>query len=144
MTMTESKRPFTAHAFQTYLEEGKLMANRCPHCQKTYLPVRSVCPDCLGTDLEWKELAGKGRLAAFTAVHIGPTFMNQEGFGRDKPYLTGLVELEEGVRISARLLGFDPEQPGEIKIGTPVQLELIHIGQEEDRRTQLAFKAPGG
>ena len=142
--MTDPKKPFTAHAFQSYLEEGKLKANRCIPCQETYLPVRSVCPKCLGTDLAWRECSGKGTLAAFTAVHIGPTFMNDEGFGRDNPYLTGVVELEEGVRISARLLGFDPDQPDQVAIGTPVQLELIKIGDDDQLRTQLAFKALSG
>jgi len=139
--MTEHNRPFTAHSFEKYLEEGKLMGSRCPRCQEIYLPVRSICPSCLGTELEWVECSGQGRLAAFTAVHIGPTFMNEEGFGRDNPYLTGIVELEEGVRISARLLGLDPRLPDQIELGIPVQVEIIQIGPEEDRKPQLAFKA---
>jgi uncharacterized OB-fold protein len=69
--------------------------------------------------------------------------MNEEGFGRDKPYLTGIVELEEGVRISARLLGLDPGRPDQIELGTPVQVEYLKIGQGEDLRPQLAFKAVG-
>ena len=139
--MIEHNRPFTAHSFEEYLAEGKLMGSRCPHCQKTYLPVRSLCPECLLAELEWVQLSGSGHLAAFTAVHIGPTFMNEEGFGRDKPYLTGIVELVEGIRISARLLGFAPGQPEQIEIGTPVQVEFIKIGPEEDLQPQLAFTA---
>jgi len=139
--MTSHERPFTAHAFQEYLEEGKLMGSRCARCQITYLPVRSLCPECLLAELEWVQLSGRGHLAAFTSVYIGPTFMNEEGFGRDKPYLTGIVELEEGVRISARLLGLDPGYPDQIALGIPVQVVYLKIGQEEDLRPQLAFTA---
>lgn len=67
--------------------------------------------------------------------------MNEEGYGRNKPYLTGIVELEEGVMISARLLGLDAENPSEIKIGTPLEFSTIEIGEGDDISTQLAFKA---
>ena len=33
--------------------------------------------------------------------------MIAEGYGRDNPYLAGVVELDEGVKISAQILGAD-------------------------------------
>ena len=132
--------PFTAHSFQAYLKEGKLMASHCGGCQKTYLPVRGLCPACGDTNLEWVELDGKGKLAAFTSVYVGPSFMNAEGFGREKPYLTGIVELDEGPRISARLLGWDETKPEEVKIGTRMVFTTVEIGQGV---AQLAFEVEG-
>ena len=139
--MSEKVIPFTAFEFQQYLNQGELKASRCIDCQKIYLPVRAICPDCGRSNLEWIELSGKGKLAAYTSIYIGPSFMNGLGFGRDKPYLTGIVELEEGPKISARLLGLDPENPSEIKIGTPLEFSGIEIGDEDHISIQLAFKA---
>ena len=138
--MTENNRPFTAFAFNQYLREKKLMASRCVHCDKIYLPVRAICPNCNGDQIEWVELSGEGKLAAFTAIHIGPTFMNAQGFDRDKPYLTGVVALKEGVKISARILGLDPGNPGEIEIGTPMTVEFLELAEGENTYIQLAFQ----
>lgn len=135
--------PFTAHSFQRYLMEGKLMASRCEDCQAMYIPVRGLCPSCGDSKLAWVELAGKGKLAAFTSVYVGPSFMNAEGFGRDKPYLTGIVELDEGPRISARLLGLDPTQPQRIKIGTRMTFTTVEVGQGDEIYAQLAFAVAG-
>jgi uncharacterized OB-fold protein len=66
--------------------------------------------------------------------------MNEEGFSREKPYLTGIVELDEGPRISARLLGFDPENPESIRIGIPLVFTLNEIGEGEGTVCQLAFQ----
>ncbi len=138
--MSETQIPFTAHAFQEFLHQGQLYASRCRDCQRVYLPVRVLCPDCDQANLEWIELSGKGKLVAYTSVYIGPTFMNKQGFGRDKPYLTGIVELEEGPRISARLLGLDPQDPASIKIGTPLAFTVIKIAEGEKDLAQLAFQ----
>jgi uncharacterized OB-fold protein len=93
----------------------------------------------------WTELSGKGRLAAFTTVHIAPTAMIEAGYGRDNPYCTGVVELEEGVGISAQILGVDALQPEKITIGTP--LEKVFLEQEAapdgEKRTRLAFRVTG-
>lgn len=139
--MSENQMPFTAHSFQHYLGQGKLKASRCLNCQRIYLPVRSLCPDCGGLDLEWVDLSGQAKLAAFTSVYIGPTFMNEEGFSRQKPYLTGIVELEEGPRISARLLGLTPEEPEGIKIGMPLIFTVHEIGEGDSSTFQLAFRS---
>ena len=135
--------PFTAYSFQQFLNKGKLMASRCADCQRIYLPVRGLCPECGESSLEWVELAGTGKLAAYTSVYVGPSFMNAEGFGREKPYLTGIVELDEGPRISGRLTGFDVEKPDEIKIGTRLIFSTIEIGEGDNSYSQLAFHPEG-
>lgn len=101
----------------------------------------AICPDCGQIDLEWVEMSGKAKLAAFTSVYIGPSFMNAEGFGREKPYLTGIVELDEGPRISARLLGLDPENPDQIQISIPLVFIEHTIGEGSSETYQLAFRS---
>jgi uncharacterized protein len=139
-TMSVPIRPFTAASFYQYMNEKKLMAARCGDCGGVYLPPRAICPRCHSERLEWLETSGKGKLAAFTAIGVGPTFMVQAGFGRDNPYVTGIVEMEEGVKISARILGVDAHKPESIQIGTPVTVAFVEQGEGEASKTYLAFQ----
>ncbi|MBC8333512.1 MAG: Zn-ribbon domain-containing OB-fold protein [Anaerolineales bacterium] len=144
MTATKStttKRAFTAASFDQYLNEKKLMGSHCANCDANFLPPRAICPDCYDDQLEWVELDGKAKLAAFTSIYIAPTAMINEGYGRDKPYVAGVVELDDGVKISAQILGLDAANPEEIKIGTPLQAEFIERGEGDEKRTFLAFRA---
>jgi uncharacterized protein len=136
MTETETKRPFTAYSFNQYLLEGKLMASRCADCGDLGLPPRAVCSECHGTNMEWMETKGVGKLDAFTVVYIAPTFMIEQGYGRDKPYVSGIVELDEGVKISARILGVDPLKPENIQVGAPLEISILNDGE----KAYLAFK----
>ena len=61
---------------------------------------------------------GTGKLAAFTSISIGPPAMQAEGYDRDNPYCTGVVRLDEGPRIVARIEGVDARNPDAIEIGT--------------------------
>ena len=85
-------------------------------------------------------MTGKGKLSAFTAVYVAPTFMIAEGYGRDNPYCTGIVELEEGLQISAQILGVDSRDAQEIRMGTPLTVEFLERGEEENKKTYLAFR----
>jgi uncharacterized OB-fold protein len=71
-------------------------------------------------NLEWRQATGKGRLYAFTTVHVpGP------GFEDRVPYLVGLIELDEGVRIVANFVGLGPE---DAKIGMPMRVTWEPLG----------------
>ena len=133
-------RDFTSASFYQFLSEKKLMASKCKRCDALYLPPRAICIRCHGDEMEWAEMRGKGKLAAFTAINIAPTLMIEEGYGRDNPYCTGVVELEEGPKISARILGVDARKPEGIKVNTPLTVDFVERGEGEDRKTFLAFK----
>lgn len=135
------ERSFTSASFDEFLREKKLMGSHCATCNKDYLPPRAICPQCHGDQLRWVEFSGKAKLAAFTSIYIAPTAMIAEGYGRDNPYLAGVVELEEGVKISAQVLGLDAKKPEEVKIGTPLQAEFVERGEDEKKKTFLVFRA---
>jgi len=65
--------------------------------------------------------------------------MVEAGYGRDNPYCVGVVELEEGPRISAWISGVDTARPQTIAVGAPLAVEFIDRGEGEDRRVFLAF-----
>jgi len=130
-------RPFSDISFEAFLTEGKLMGSRCGHCGKQYVPPRPICPGCHGMQMDWVEMSGKGKLAAFTCIAIGPAAMIAEGYDRHNPYCSAVIELDEGARVDARLEGIDPKKPEEIDVGMPLK---VKYGHRVDKRTYLAFE----
>jgi uncharacterized OB-fold protein len=133
---------FTSAAFFRFLGEHKLMGSHCKSCGALYLPPRSLCTACYSAEeeMEWVEMSGRGKLLAFTTVHIAPTAMIEAGYDRKNPYCVGIVQLDDGPAISAQILGVDPTRPGEITIGTPLKVAFVERGEGEERRTYLAFE----
>jgi len=65
-------------------------------------------------NLEWKEVSGNGTLHSYTVTHVPAA-----GFEDRAPYLVGLVELDEGVRIISNLSGVTEAN---VKIGMPLRV----------------------
>jgi uncharacterized OB-fold protein len=86
-----------ASDFVDYLEKGKVMATRCRKCGTNYFPPRMDCPKCVGSDVEWFEIKGNGKLVTYTVVNYGPT-----GFEDDAPYTLGIADFD-GVRVFGRI-----------------------------------------
>jgi uncharacterized protein len=132
-------RPFSDITFQKYLSEEKLMGSRCKKCGKLYAPPRPLCISCYATDQEWAPMKGIGKLAAFTCIAVVPKSMSEEGHGRENPYCVGVVELDEGPRVVARIVGVDTLQPETIIIGTPMSINYLHRNKGGSAKTILAF-----
>ena len=126
--------------FDQFLNEEKLMGSRCQKCGALFLPPRPICIKCYANDMKWAQMKGKGKLITFTSINIGPPWMVEQGYDRKHPYCSGVVELDEGVRIDARIEGVDASKPETIKIGTPLTVEFLHRGEGENMKTFLAFK----
>jgi len=134
------ERPFSDLSFQQFLNEEKLMGSRCKQCDTLYVPPRPICLKCYDAEMEWIEMKGKGKLAAFTCIAVGTSLMVTEGYDRNHPYVSGVVALNEGARADARIEGVDGSKPETIKIGTPMKVKYLHYGEEETIKTVLAFE----
>ncbi len=133
-------KPFNDASYEQFLNSGKIMGSKCRKCGALALPPRPLCTSCFGSQMEWVQFKGNGKLAAFTSIVVAPPPMAKEGFGRNNPYVVGVVELQEGVKIVARITGVDARKPEQIKVGTPLSPEFIQIGEEGNKQTALAFK----
>ena len=133
-------RPFSDISYKRFLNEEKLMGSKCKKCGALFLPPRPICIKCHGAEMEWGEMKGKGKLVAFTCIAVGPPFMIEEGYDRKHPYVSGVVELEEGVRIDARIEEVDGNKPETIEIGMPLAMKFLHRGEGENLRTYLGFR----
>ena len=134
------ERAFSDIAYQQFLNEEKIMGSSCKECGARFVPPRSICVNCYRSDMEWVEIKGKGRLAAFTSITVAPPFMMAQGYDRNNPYCSGVVELEDGGRVDARIEGVDASKPQDIKIGMPLKAKFLHRGEGENLETYLAFE----
>ena len=74
--------------FYDGLRAGKIMANVCPKCKRTYVPARSICPKCLIKMDKWVELSGKGEVVSWA-------FTDKPFFGSpcEPPFIAALIRL---------------------------------------------------
>ena len=132
-------RPISDYQFEQFLEEEKLMGARCVGCGALFVPPRVICAKCHGSNMEWVETKGEGRLVAFTCISIGPPAMIAEGYDRNNPYCSGAVELVEGPRVVAQIEGVDTLRPETIKVGMPVKATFFRRGAAANQKIVLGF-----
>ena len=94
---------------------GKLLIQRCKACNTLRHPPGPACPECQSFEWDTVESKGVGHVYSFVVMHYPevPPF--------EHPNPIGLIELDEGTRLVAQLLG---KKPSEIKVGQRVQLEF--------------------
>ena len=90
--------PTLAEQFQAGLERGELLLQHCNSCGKPNMYPRHHCPFCQSDDLGWVPARGEGTLHSYTVVRLVPP----RGF--EVPYTLGVVKLDEGVQLAARLV----------------------------------------
>ncbi len=111
------------------LARGELSAQACTACGRVRHPVTPVCAQCGSTHWTWKSLSGRGTVFSWVRYRRGylPEFADV------MPYVVATIELAEGARMFARLLG----QKRDPVIGEPVSLV---IERWPDGRCVPAFK----
>lgn len=82
------------------LMNGKLYIQYCDDCHQYIFYPRTICPHCFSEEISWQESCGIGKIYSFTVVHqaFGP-------FKGETPFVVGIIELDEGVRMMTRILG---------------------------------------
>lgn len=111
-----SEKP-TIEQYQRNIQEEHFKAYKCAGCGAIIAPPSGSCYSCGGNVMQWGEVSGKGKLVSFTVIHVA-----SDEFKEEAPYFIAIVELEEGTRVTARLQGFDPLKPEEVKLGIPLML----------------------
>jgi uncharacterized OB-fold protein len=113
--MTE-KPPFTIEQFYKNINQGKLLGGKCRKCGKIHLPPRPICDGCYSTEFDWTEIPAKGKLLAYTIVHVVPA-----QFQSMAPYAVGVIRLENGLKLPGMIRGVPLEQ---VRIGMDLAMEL--------------------
>ena len=94
-------RPFSDISYEQFLKEDKLMGSKCNQCGAVFTPPRPICIQCHSSDMEWLEMQGRGKLAGFTCISIGPSFMIEEGYE--------VIEASNGKETMEMILAQSPD-----------------------------------
>ena len=100
--------PRPTHLTQPFWDaakEGRLVLQYDKTTGKPQFWPRPVSIHSGSTDLEWRDVSGKGKLYAWTEVHVPVRGMEDLA-----PYVLAAVELDEGVRIMSRLTNVQADQ----------------------------------
>ena len=113
-------------------EDGpRLVATVCDRCDARYLGTRMACSRCGGADFSERPVPGRGTVGSFTIVHRGPASV-------PKPFVSALVDLEDGTTVKANVIGCRPD-PSEVWLNMPVELRTFDAGTDSDGVTAVAF-----
>ena len=105
--------------YQRFLQQGSFMLQRSASTGRHVFYPRVAIPGSGETDLEWVEATGTGRLYAITVNR-----------SRNGSHNVALIDLDEGVRMMARIEGRETAP-----IGSRVKARVI----EEDGQALVVF-----
>jgi len=106
--------------FWEALREERLLIQRCSDCGGLRHPPRPMCPRCQSLSWTTVESRGRGTVHSFVLPRHPPLPWFQG------TYVVALVDLEEGVRLMANLVGVAPDATV-LRIGTPLELEYADV-----------------
>lgn len=101
-----------------FCRRGELRIQLCRDCERHVFYPRFVCPDCLGSHLDWVPASGRGSVHTFTVQHRAPA-----SYRGPLPFVVAIVELEEGVRMLTRIAA----DPDSVRIGMPVTVAWARL-----------------
>ena len=98
-------------------------------CSSSAAPTAACCathrcrpaPSCRSFEWDTVEASGRGEVFSYVVVH------HPQVPGFDYPLPIAVVELEEGTRLVADLVGVDP---ADVRIGMPVEVEIVAADDE--------------
>lgn len=105
------------------VETGMLHVQRCSACGTWRHPPRWYCPACHSEVWTFEPVSGRGTLYSMAINH----FTVDRGWADEVPYVTAVVELEEGPRVVGAMRGVDSEA---VEIGMAVVVTPEPRGEE--------------
>ena len=95
----------------------------CVRCGHTYYPMTRHCPRCLGTESEWRKVAGTGTLVTWNVMHQ----VYDQAFAAMAPYIVAVVQLTEGPQLVTNLVNTDGAA---LHVGLPLTVQYLKISND--------------
>jgi uncharacterized OB-fold protein len=114
VTILEPPASTAAAPFWEATRRDELVLPWCTACERPFWYPREVCPGCLGTAIDWRTASGEGEVYAVSVQHRGGPGRSES----DGPYAVAIVELAEGVRVMANVVGCPPD---DVAVGMAVR-----------------------
>ncbi len=113
------------------LRAGELRIARCRACGRAFLPPQPWCPRCASDEVAVEVARGTATVVSAVISHLPAP-------GFDGPVVLAVVELAEGARLLANVVGVAPDLAE-----VPPDLPVVATFVEVDGVTLPAFR-PGG
>ncbi|HEY2304041.1 MAG TPA: OB-fold domain-containing protein [Acidimicrobiales bacterium] len=99
----------------------RLLIQRCTACGVLRHPPEPACGTCQSFEWDTVDASGQGTVYSFVVNH------HPQVAAFDYPFAVGLIELEEGTRLVANVIGIEPAG---ITVGLPV--EVVFVDHDPD------------
>ena len=121
--------------FLRSLERGEIVGQRCPRCQKVYMPPRGACSMCgVATDEELT-LTGKGTVTTFCVTRVPSP-------GLVPPYVSAWIRLD-GADITSMFLVKEID-PADVRLGLRVEPVWVDESERTKNLANIAYYRPNG
>ena len=117
----------TARYHREIPQRYRLEAGKCSSCGHISFPPRLICPERKGKTFATTTLSDEGTLLTFTVVRVA-----SDKFSKETPFPVGIVELGDGVRITAQIADADID---DLKIGQ--KLKIVFRKVQEDGKAGI-------
>jgi len=109
--------------FYGWCARGELRFQRCSECKAWRHVPRELCARCGSWQWSWERSSGRGKIFTWTVVErpLHPDFVD------DLPYACVVVEMNEGVRLIARM---SDRSLDELEIGREVEVVFETVAPE--------------
>jgi uncharacterized OB-fold protein len=114
--------------------DGRLLVQACRDCDALQFYPRGHCLRCFGSDVVWREVSGRATLHTYSVVHRTPS----EEFAADVPYVFAIVDLEEGVRMTSRVIDVEA-----VRVRCDMPLQVVFRKLEDGGPEMPFFTAVG-
>ncbi|WP_326540870.1 Zn-ribbon domain-containing OB-fold protein [Pseudorhodoferax sp.] len=125
MTTAPRPAPVPTEATQAFWDataQGVLLVQRCSACRRTQSIPRPFCRHCGAESPSWERSAGLGSIYTFTVNHRAANAHMADQL----PYVVAVVQLDEGARLMANIVGTPPEA---VRIGDRVRVRFLPLSE---------------
>lgn len=108
--------------FWTAAKRHELQLPFCGACRQYFFYPRTLCPRCGSRDVQWRITSGRATLYTFCIQYRNSV----PGLQAAAPFVTAIVDLEDGPRMMTFLIGIEPN-PELISCGMPVAVDFLDL-----------------
>jgi uncharacterized OB-fold protein len=127
-----------ADVFTWPSDEPQLIGSRCSECGAVTFPAQGRCPRCSRPAMEEQLLPRTGTLVSWTTQGFMPSidYLDDPSGKSFVPFGVGLVQLDDVVRVEARLTENDPDK---LDFGLPVELRILPLYTDAEGAEVMTF-----
>lgn len=99
-------------------DDAEIWGNRCPSCERVFVPPKTKCIYCYKDMNDWVKLPGTGTVETYTVVHYEePTIHPKKA-----PFVYGIIKMDGADTGITHLI--DEVEPDKVKVGMRVEAVL--------------------